>query len=128
MDIEELIENFELLGQWEDRYRYIIELGRKIPEFNPENRIEQYLVRGCQSQVWITGEEQPTGWEFKLDSDSYMVKGIGNVLCRCMSGMTADEISQVGFYDFRDLTQYFSQQRKQGMQAVINKCKQISRG
>ena len=119
------IDVFENLDA-EEIYESMISLGSSVAY--EVDRDAKNFVHGCQSQVWVEGEEQPTGWEFKLDSDSYMVKGIGNVLCRCMSGMTAEEIEQITFYDFRDLTQYFSQQRKQGMQAVINKCKQISRG
>ncbi len=123
--LEQYIDVFENLDA-EEIYESMISLGSSVAY--EVDRDAKNFVHGCQSQVWVEGEEQPTGWEFKLDSDSYMVKGIGNVLCRCMSGMTAEEIEQITFYDFRNLTQYFSQQRKQGMQAVINKCKQISRG
>ena len=123
--LEQYIDVFENLDA-DEIYESMISLGSSVAY--EVDRDAKNFVHGCQSQVWVEGDEQPTGCEFKLDSDSYMVKGIGNVLCRCMSGMTAEEIDQITFYDFRDLTQYFSQQRKQGMQAVINKCKQISRG
>ena len=123
--LEQYIDVFENLDA-DEIYESMISLGSSVAY--EVDRDAKNFVHGCQSQVWVEGDEQPTGWEFKLDSESYMFKGIGNVLCRCMSGMTAEEIDQITFYDFRDLTQYFSQQRKQGMQAVINKCKQISRG
>lgn len=120
MDIFENIDTDEL-------YESMIALGSEDTGIEVERSSDNF-VHGCQSQVWISGIEEPTGWEFHLESDSFMVKGIGSVVCRCLSGHTADELENITFYDFKELASYFSQQRRQGMQAIINKCKLISRG
>ena len=103
----------------------MLDVGSQVQSVVERNSAN--TVVGCQSQVWIEGVEEPTGWEFYLDSDSFMVKGLGSIICKCMSGMTTEELEQVTFYDFREIAKHFSQQRKQGMQAIINKCKHISR-
>lgn len=123
--LEQYIELFEDLDPSEI-YDVMLDVGSQVNvavEHTSEN-----FVHGCQSQVWIQGVDTPTGWQFYLDSDSFMVKGLGSIVCKCISDHTTDEIQQMGFYDFRDMAKFFSQQRKQGMQAIINKCKQISRG
>ena len=123
--LEQYIELFDNLDTGEV-YDTMLEVGSQVNvavQQTPQN-----TVHGCQSQVWIQGVEEPTGWEFFLDSDSFMVKGVGSIVCKCMSGMTTDELAQVTFYDFKDIAKHFSQQRKQGIQAIINKCKAISRG
>lgn len=123
--LEQYIELFDNLSS-NEIYDTILEVGADL---NVDvERTPQSVVVGCQSQVWVTGIEKPTGWEFILDSDSYMVRGLGIIICSCLSGLTAQELDQVGFYDFREIAKHFSQQRKQGMQAIINKCKHISRG
>lgn len=119
MDIFENIDTDEI-------YESMIALGSET--VYEVERSSNNFVHGCQSQVWIEAKEEPTGWEFHLDSDSFMVKGIGSVVCRCLSGHTTDELENITFYDFKELAAYFSQQRKQGIQAIINKCKSISRG
>lgn len=111
-------------------YDMVLDHGSQLaasPEYTVD-RTRDNFVYGCQSQVWVQGENKPTGWEFRVDSDSYLVKGIGAIVAECMSGLTTEELADVGFYDFKDLVVFFSQQRKQGLQAIINKCKQISRG
>jgi len=120
MDIFENIDTDEL-------YESMIALGSEDTGIEVE-RSNDNFVHGCQSQVWISGIEEPTGWEFHLESDSFMVKGIGSVVCRCLSGHTSAELENITFHDFKELAAYFSQQRRQGMQAIINKCKSISRG
>jgi len=111
----------------EDVYNYILELG----QFGMAESIDRspaYFVHGCQSPIWINGSDEPTGWEFVMDSDSFMVRGVGVIICNCLSGLTSDEIAEVTFYDFKELSVFFSTQRRQGMQAIINKIKSISKG
>jgi len=111
----------------DDVYDYVLELGSETPKADIVKN-ESTFVPGCVSQVYVIGEEGALGWNFSLDSDSYMVRGIGSIIVECLSGMTTDELSAVTWADFEQLSRFFSQQRKQGMQAIINKCKQISRG
>ncbi len=111
----------------EEVYDYVLELGQEtMTEFS--DRLDEHYVHGCQSPVWVNGIDEPTGWEFTIDSDSFMVRGVGHIICECFSGMTTDEIAEVTFYDFKELSGYFSTQRKQGMQSIINKIKSISKG
>ena len=110
----------------EEVYDYVLELGQEtMTEFS--DRSDNSFVHGCQSPVWVIGKDEPTGWEFTIDSDSFMVRGVGHIICDCMSGMTTDEIAEVTFFDFKELSGYFSTQRKQGMQSIINKIKSISK-
>ena len=95
MDIEELIENFELLGDWEERYRYIIELGRKLPPMPESGHSEENKVRGCMSQVWLSCQRHagpPVTLEFHGDSDSHLVKGLIALLFQLCSGQTPQAV------------------------------------
>ena len=85
MKIGEIIENFELLDEWDDRYRYLIELGRSLPELPEAARSEANKVRGCASQVWMQTEVKPNGasgpvLEFAGDSDAHIVRGLIAIL------------------------------------------------
>lgn len=123
--LQQYIDTIEQLES-EEVYDYVLELGQQSHVFT--DRLERNFVHGCQSPVWVTGTDEPTGWEFSIDSDSFMVRGVGQIICDCLSGLTSDEIAQVTYYDFKQLAVYFSTQRKQGMQAIINRIKSISKG
>ena len=90
---------------------------------NP-NTGEKYFI----DQDWVDGLEEAVGWKFRLVSDAYIVNGIGNIMCDCMEGLSTPEVEALQWEDFAPLGRYLSQQRKQGMQAILNKCKRIVRG
>lgn len=95
MNVDDLVENFELLGDWEERYRYLIDLGRKLPPMPEADHSEANKVRGCMSQVWLTHQVKPgppLTLEFQGDSDSHLVKGLIALLLLLTSGKTAQEI------------------------------------
>ena len=95
MNVEELVENFELLGDWEERYRYIIDLGRKLPPMPEADHTEANKVRGCLSQVWLTHQLNPgppATLEFRGDSDSHLVKGLIALVLMLTSGQTPQAI------------------------------------
>ena len=95
MDIEELVENFELLGEWEERYRYLIELGRKLPPMPESAHSEENKVRGCMSQVWLSCQRHPGPppvLEFSGDSDSHLVKGLIALLFQLCSGRSPQDV------------------------------------
>ena len=95
MNVDDLVENFELLGEWEERYRYLIDLGRKLPPMPEADHSESNKVRGCMSQVWLTHQIKPgppLTLEFQGDSDSHLVKGLIALLLLLTSGKTAQEI------------------------------------
>ena len=81
----EIIEDFELFSDWEDKYEYIISLGKELPLIKDEYKTEDYLVRGCQSRVWLHAEKQGENIVFTADSDAIITKGIIALLVRVLS-------------------------------------------
>ena len=91
--LEELEAEFELLGDWEERYRYVIELGPGLAPMPEAERVEANKVRGCASQVWLVTEPGVDGvLEFRGDSDAHIVRGLIAILLRLYSGRAPDEI------------------------------------
>ena len=121
MDINELIENFELLDDWEDKYRYIIDLGAGLPPLEDRFRTEEWKVRGCQSQVWLVPEKKDGRLFFKGDSDAAIVKGIISVVLTIFSGKTPEEILQVdvdSLFGRLGLEEHLSPSRRNGLGAM----------
>lgn len=124
MTLEELIENFEFLDDWEDRYRYLIDLGRELPPLEEAARIDANKVEGCMSQVWLvaegTGAEAPL--TLRADSDAAIVKGLIAVLLIAFSGKTPAQIlaTDIGSQFARiGLEQHLSPSRTNGLHAMI---------
>jgi len=94
--IDELRSDFALLDDWEDRYRYVIELGRQLPSFGEQDRTDANKVRGCASQVWIVSRVEPSAagpvLHFEGDSDALIVKGLIAIAFMLFSGKTAEAI------------------------------------
>ncbi len=132
MDIEELIENFEFLGDWEERYRYIIELGRKLPDFDPNHRTEENKVRGCQSQVWLVTDDDadnPELLRFRADSDAHIVRGLLAILLMMFTGKTSSAILSVDAKDVfakLGLDQHLSPSRANGLNAMVQRVRSIA--
>ena len=92
-DLEELSQEFDLLGDWEERYRYVIDLGRELEPLTDTERNDANKVRGCASQVWLVTEPQADGTVvFRGDSDAHIVRGLIAVLFRLFSGKPAQDI------------------------------------
>jgi len=124
--LQQFVDTFEALFDPNAIYEYVLDYGSDTNE--TIERIQDNFVYGCQSEVWVDGIEEALGWKFELVSDAYIVNGIGNIMCDCMKGLSTPEIEALQWEDFAPLGRYFSQQRKQGMQAILNKCKKITRG
>ena len=123
--LAELEEEFELLGDWEERYRYVIDLGRELEPLTPAEHDEAHKVRGCASQVWLVSEPQPGGRiAFRGDSDAHIVRGLIAILLRLYSGRTARQILD---FDARaglaklGLDQALSTQRSNGLAAMLQR-------
>lgn len=132
MTFEELKENFELLGEWEDRYRYIIDLGRKLPPLPAELQTDAYKVRGCMSQVWLVPgqtDDDPARFAFAADSDAHIVKGLIAVLGILFSGrppgQAAKTDAEAAFHEL-GLDQHLSPSRRNGLFAMVEKIKQYA--
>ncbi len=126
MDIEELTENFELLDNWEDRYRYIIELGEQLEPLSEEFRAEEWKVKGCQSQVWLVPQKRDGKIYFSGDSDAMIVKGLIAITLMIYSGKTAAEIKAVDVetvFGRLKLQEHLSPSRRNGLLAMTDKIK-----
>ena len=117
----DLIDEFELFDSWLDRYQYLIDLGRKLPEFPAEWKTEEYRLHGCQSQVWLKAMPVGDRLEFQAISDSAIVSGLIAVLMRVYSGRRPAEILQThpDFIDAIGLHEHLSPTRSNGLHAMI---------
>jgi cysteine desulfuration protein SufE len=126
--IDDLIDDFTFLDDWEDRYRYVIELGRELPEMDEADRNRQTKVNGCVSQVWLvtekSGDAQHPVLTFKGDSDALIVKGLIAILLRLFSGKparTITEINALAVLSEIQLQDNLSRQRSNGLASMINR-------
>ena len=132
MNIDELVENFELLGDWEDRYRYIIDLGRKLPLMPEADHSEANKVRGCMSQVWLTHQVEPgppLTLEFQGDSDSHLVKGLIALLLLLTSGKTAKEILAIdiaSIFTRLGLENHITMNRRNGFYSMVERIRAMA--
>jgi cysteine desulfuration protein SufE len=117
----ELIEEFQFLDNWMDRYQYLIDLGKQLPAFPEEWRTEQYRLHGCQSQVWLRTEPHGDRLEFQAVSDSAIVSGLIALLMRVYNGRRAMEIVDTPptFIAAIGLDEHLSPTRSNGLRAMI---------
>jgi cysteine desulfuration protein SufE len=122
---EELIDEFGFFDDWDDRYGYLIDLGRKLPELPDAYRRDEFKLKGCQSQVWLAGEKQGDRLHFHAVSDAAIVSGIIAVLLRVYSDRTADEIlrTEPDFIAKIGLDSHLSPTRKNGLAAMLGAIK-----
>lgn len=126
MSIETLIENFSFLDNWEDRYKYLIELGSALPRFSDEQKIEKWKVPGCQSQVWIIPHIEGNVISFEGDSDAIIVRGIIAVVLEIFKDKTAQEILDIDVEEIFDrigLQEHITPNRRSGMLSMVEKIK-----
>jgi cysteine desulfuration protein SufE len=132
MNIDELVENFEFLGDWEERYRYIIDLGRKLPAMPEADHAETNKVRGCMSQVWLTSTIDPgppLKLEFHGDSDSHLVKGLIALLFQLCSGRTPQEILALDIasaFTRLGLENHITMNRRNGFYAMVERIRAMA--
>jgi cysteine desulfuration protein SufE len=127
--LSDLVDDFAAFDDWEDRYRYVIDLGRDLPGLTPEERTEQNRVRGCASQVWLVAERSGECVNFRADSDAHIVRGLIAILLALYSGRTADEIlafdAKAAFEEL-GLMGALSQQRTNGLFAMVERIRRIA--
>jgi cysteine desulfuration protein SufE len=124
-ELDALAEDFDVLDDWEERYRYVIELGRDLPPLPEAERIEANKVRGCASQVWLAVTREADGrLTFRGDSDAHIVKGLVAVMLRLYSGHTPAEIAAFdagAAVERLGLTGALSSQRANGLGAMVDR-------
>ena len=128
MNLETIIEDFEFFDDWEDRYKYIMDLGKSLDPLSDDDYGKTNKVDGCASQVWLIINEEEvnekTILKLKADSDSFLVKGLLSIIISIFSGKTPSNILKINYNDELDklnLKENISQQRSNGLTAVINK-------
>lgn len=122
---EKIVREFEVLQDWPERYKYIIRLGSKMETLPEEFKVEENLVRGCQSQVWLVAEDQDDKIIFKADSDAAITKGLVALMIRFYSGHTPEEIikTQPEFLDKIGMAQHLSPTRANGLASMVKQMK-----
>lgn len=121
--LAELRDEFDLLGDWEERYRYVIDMGKDLAPLTDAERTDPYKVRGCASQVWLVTEPQADGTlRFRGDSDAHIVSGLIAILLRLYSGRTPAEIlafDAKAAFDELGLSGALSSQRSNGLASMV---------
>ena len=127
--IEAIRDDFAFLDEWEDRYRYVIDLGEALPPFPDEARVDRYKVRGCVSQVWLTtdvGEGPDPVVEFQGDSDAHIVRGLVAIMLALFSGERASKIvgtdAEAVLRDL-GLDEHLTPQRANGLRSMVKRIK-----
>ena len=135
MTIDEIIANFSYLDQWDDRYRYVIELGRMLAPFPEPARTDANKVQGCASQVWLKTDVDPSGaggpvLRFVGDSDAHIVRGLIAILLQLYSGKTAKAIldtDALALFDRLGLREHLTPQRSNGLKAMVGRIRADAR-
>ena len=136
MSIEQIIDDFGVLDSWDDRYRYVIELGRALPEFPEAARTDRNKVQGCASQVWFVSETQPAKngggpvIELKGDSDAHIVKGLIAILFALYSGQSAKKIldtDAIALFNRLGLGEHLTPQRSNGFRSMVERIRSDAR-
>jgi cysteine desulfuration protein SufE len=118
---QEIIEEFSAYEDWMDKYGYLIELGNDLKDLDPKEKIDQNLIKGCQSRVWLVAEMEDGRINFRGESDAVIVKGLVALLLRVVSGRTPNELleNDLHFIDDLGLKQHLSPTRSNGLLAML---------
>lgn len=126
MTVDDLIDNFSLLDDWEDKYRYIIDLGGRLAPLDEQYRTDEWKVRGCQSQVWLVPELRDGKLFFSGDSDAAIVKGLIFIVFTIYSDKSAAEIKEIEVEEIfakLGLQEHLSPSRRNGLFSMVEKIK-----
>lgn len=122
---KEIIEEFALFDSWDDKYEYIIDLGKKLPPLDPKYKTDENRVRGCQSSVWLVADYRDGKLFYKAESDAMIVKGLISMLIRVLSGRTTNEIIEAKLDFIREIgmTTHLAQTRSNGLLSMVKQMK-----
>jgi len=133
--LDEIIDNFSLLEEWDDRYRYVIELGRALSPLSDQDRTDANKVQGCASQVWLATTVRPNGQRgpaltFYGDSDAHIVRGLIAILFAMFSGKPAQEIlsaDAIALFERLGLREHLTPQRSNGFRSMVERIRADAR-
>jgi cysteine desulfuration protein SufE len=128
--LDELLDTFEFFDDWEDKYRFIIDLGKELPGLPDVDKTEDHLIRGCQSQVWLTYESTDEQLRFNMDSDAHIVRGLIAVVLIAIQNRSAADIQRLDIEEIfsqLDLLAHLSVTRGNGLRAMVSRVKEVAR-
>ena len=122
---EEIIDEFNLFDDWMERYEYLIELGRSLPIIDQQYKLDENIIKGCQSKVWLYSEMNHTKIDFTADSDAILTKGLVALLLRVFSNQTPEDILKADtlFIDEIGLKEHLSPTRANGLVSILKQIK-----
>ena len=122
---QEIIEEFSLFDSWDDKYEYIIDLGKKLPPLDEQYKKDENKVRGCQSTVWLVADYKDGRIYYKAESDAVIVKGLISMLIRVLSGQSADNIvnARLDFIREIGMMSHLAQTRSNGLLSMVKQMK-----
>jgi cysteine desulfuration protein SufE len=122
---EEIVEEFSLFDTWDEKYEYIIDLGKRLPPLDEQHKVGENIVKGCQSTVYLTADYRDGKVFFHADSDAIIVKGLVSMLVRVLSGHAPDEIisAPLSFINQIGMTSHLAQTRSNGLLAMVKQMK-----
>lgn len=126
---EDISETLSFFDTWEERYRYIIDLGKELPTLQDEEKREENLVRGCQSQVWLVAKRNDERISFQVDSDAFIVRGLLGVVLAAYNGKTPGQILAFdidGYFEELGLLKHLSATRGNGLRAMVQRIRAIA--
>jgi len=130
LSVDQVVADFDLLDDWEDRYRYVIDLGRDLPPLPDDERTDANKVRGCASQVWLSTRRDDSDHRVRLrfrgDSDAMIVKGLVALVIALFDGKTPEEIRGIdaeALFGRLDLRSHLTTQRSNGLRALVDRIK-----
>lgn len=126
---DDIVEALSFFDSWEDRYKYIIDLGKELPALDPAFRTEDNLVRGCQSQVWLVSKEEGGKLFFEVDSDAFIVRGLLGVVLAAYNGKTREQIRDFdinAYFEELNLLKHLSPTRGNGLQSMVRRIQALA--
>lgn len=126
----EIRDEFAMFDDWEDRYNYLIDLGKDLPLIDPGKKTEERIIKGCQSRVWLDAESREGRIDFTADSDAIITKGLISLLVRVLSHQKAEDIvaTELKFIDDIGLREHLSPTRSNGLVSMIHQMKRYAAG
>ena len=130
-DAEQALQSFAGCSNWEQRARLLLNWGAKLPALEEQQRTDKQLVNGCESKVWLVGEQVDGHWQFRANSDARLISGLLAVLLSRVNGLSADELRELDLSDWFNqlgLARNLSPSRSNGLNAVLQHMRQLAAG
>jgi cysteine desulfuration protein SufE len=125
----DIADNLSFFDSWDDRYKYIIELGKELPAMDAADHVDENLIRGCQSKVWLSSESREGRLYFNVDSDAFIVKGLLAIVLAAYNGKTPAQVRAFdiqGFFESIDLMRHLSTTRGSGLQSMVARIQSLA--